>query len=112
MWDAAWVEQIVAGRQDDIADLDGDEFIFLVEVDRIGGAEFLTGFAGAFLEVSAVFTIDHRVIGYSLWEGGIDGFPIAQSGFEDIIDDFLGAFLLADTAARAQIGVDIAGFLA
>ena len=109
--DPAGVEQIVAGGQDDIANLDGDDLVFLGEIDGIGRAEFLTGFAGAFLEVGAVWLVDDRVFRDSLREGGVDGFAVAQPGFVDIVDDFLGAFFLADATAGADCFVDIAGFL-
>ena len=87
-------------------------FIFLVEIDGIGRAEFFAGFAGAFLEVGAVLLVDHRVFWHCLREGGVDRFAVAQPGFVDLIDHFLGAFFLADPAAGAQLFVDIAGFLA
>jgi len=46
--DLAGVEQVITGCQDDIADFDGQDFVLLVELDRSGGTEFLTGFAGTF----------------------------------------------------------------
>jgi hypothetical protein len=38
--DLAGIEQIVAGRKDDVADFDGEDFILLVELDRAGGQNF------------------------------------------------------------------------
>ena len=46
--DAAGIEQVLAGGQDDVANLDRHDLVFLVEIDGIGRAEFLAGLAGAF----------------------------------------------------------------
>ncbi len=99
--DLASVEEIETRRQDDIADLDGDIFILLGKIDRPGWAEFLTGFARAFLEVRAVLAIDDREFWHCLGEGCVNDFAVTQSSFVHFVYDFLWAFFLADAAACA-----------
>ncbi len=100
-----------AGGQDDVADLDGQDLVLLIEVDGVGRAEFLAGLAGALDVIGAVDIVDDRVLGHGLREGSIDRLAVSQAGLEDIVDDFLRAFLPADAAAGAVLGLDIAGAL-
>jgi hypothetical protein len=58
------------------------------------------------------FSINDRIFWHSLGEWACRYLAIAQTGFVDCVDDLLGAFFLADPAARAQLFVDIASFLA
>ena len=83
----------------------------LVEIDRIGRAEFFASFAGSFLEEGAIFVVNHRELWELLGEGSIDCFAVTQTSFKNLIDDFLRAFFLADTTAGAQVCIDIARFL-
>ncbi len=68
--DASRIKQIVACGQNDIADIDLNDLVLLLEVNGVGlgGAEYLTGFTFAALEVDAVVGIDDRVFRHSLRE--------------------------------------------
>ena len=57
--------ELVPGRDDDGADFDFDQFVLVVEVDRVGGALLLADAAKLFavlhtLEAQAVFRVDRR----------------------------------------------------
>ena len=80
----------------------------MIKSDGFGSAENLARFAGSLFIVGAVGDVDHRKIRHSLWEGRVHGFAISQPGLIDIVNDFLRAFLLADSAAGAQFFVDLA----
>ena len=100
--DAPRVEQIVARRQDDVADFDFEECVLLFKINRAGGAEFLTRLARALEEKGAVLTVNHRILGHGLREGAIDSLAIAQPGLEHLVHHLLGTFFRADAAAGAQ----------
>jgi hypothetical protein len=108
----AGVEEVVAGGDDDVADLEGQDRVFLGEVDGVGLAELLAGLAGALLEVGAVGAVDDGRPRDGLGERRVDRLAIAEPGLEDLVDDLLGALLLADAAAVAEVLVDVAGLLA
>ncbi len=78
----AGIEQVPAGGEDDVADLDRDDLIFLVEIDGIRRAELLAGLAGTLLEVGAIDVVDHRVFWHGLRERCVNSFAIAETGFK------------------------------
>ena len=89
-----------------------DDLVLLLEVDRARRAELLARLAGAPLEVGAVLRVDHRVLGHGLRERAVDRLAVAQARLEDVVHDLLRALLLAQAAAGAQVGVDLARLLA
>ena len=95
------VEQVIPRSKDDVANIHVHELILLVEIDRAGGAELLARFAGTFDEVSAVLFIHHWEFGNGLCEWRVNRFTISQPSFIDIVDHFLRALFLTDTAACA-----------
>ena len=109
---ARCIKEIVAGRKDDIAHINLQDFIFLLKVNGIGfsWAKFLTGFAFTSLKVDAVFFINNRVFGHSLREGSVDYFSFTHPSLEDVVYDFEGAFFNTDSASSAVFFVDIARF--
>ena len=76
----------------------------LLEVDRLGGADLLTGLAFALLEIDAVFPVDHRPCRHGLGEGNVDGGPVLQAPVE------LGGDLLRRGGdGNREIGLAIVG---
>jgi len=108
------IEEIIPGSQDDIADFNFENFVFLFEVDgiRIGGAEDLAGFAFALQEIGAVFFVDDGVFGHCLGEGSVNHLAFAHTDLEDIVNYFDGAFFDADATSGAVFFNYIASFLA
>src|SRR5512133_736150 len=87
--DLTRVEQVIACRKDDIADLKIDQLILLLEIDRAGWAEFFTSLACSFNEVGAVLLIHYGILWHGLIKRGIYGFAISQTCFKLFIDHFL-----------------------
>ena len=108
----ARIEQLPARGQDDVAYLDLDDLILLVEVDGLGGAEFFAGPAFAALEPDARSAVDDRNARHGLGEGRVNRLAKAHAGLEVVIDHLARAFFGADAAAGAGDVVDVAGLLA
>ena len=104
---AAGVKRLVARGQDDRADVEGDYFLFIVEVDGPGGTEFFAGLAFALGEVKAVFLVNDVLQGHRLAVGDVDGLPLAHPHVVFVVH-FFGAFLGTQAAGDALVHVHIA----
>ncbi len=103
---ASCVEQVIASGKDDIANIDVQHFILLVEIDRARWAEFLASLACAFDKVGAVLLIHHGEVRHGLRERRVHRLAISKPRFVHIVDHFLRALLLTNSAARAKFFVD------
>ena len=106
---AGGVEGLVAGGQDDGADLEGASLLLIVEIDGPGGAEFDAGLAFALGEVEAV-VVNGVLQGHGLAVLQINGLPFADPDVVRVIH-LLGAFLGAEAAGDALVHVHIARLL-
>ena len=106
------VERLPAGGNDDVADRHLDQFVFLVEPDSVGRAQFLAGPAALAFKPDAGFRIQHRHARHGLGKRHVNGLAGAHAGFEFGVHHLAGTFLHADAATGAQVVVDLARFLA
>ena len=106
------LERLPAGRQDDVADVQLQQLVFLVEANRIGRAQLFAGPALLPLEPDARIGVNHRNSRDGLREGRVDRLPRAHPGLELRVDHFARALLDADAATRAGIVIHAPGFLA
>ena len=102
MRDLPGVKGLVSSGQDDIAHIELNDLVLLLKIDRACRAKLFACLTGAAFEVNAVFGVDYRELGHRLGEGAIDRFAIAETRFEDLVDDLLGAFLNADASSTSE----------
>ena len=105
------IEQLEARGDDDVADFDLDEFLFLREVNRLPvGAGFEAGLlALAGLDLKAAFRVNHDHLRHGLRERDVNGLALAQADVEfvrelPLLED---AGLDALLAADAQLLVHV-----
>ena len=106
------IVKLVAGGDDDRADLLGDKFVLIVEADRLGGAFLRAHAAFALGEFHAHVFVDHRPGGHGLRERDVDGRPITHAVVKLAGVPLRGAGVPALAAAGTFRHVDIAGLLA
>ena len=86
-----WVKGIKARCQNHRTDVEGFGCFFLIEINRTGGAEFLTGTALALLNINTGITVDAVFQGHRLGILDIGGLAFDQPHIVLILDLF-GAF--------------------
>ncbi len=106
----ATIKKIPPRGEDDVAHVDLEDFVLLVEVDGAGGAHLLADAAFAPLEPDARPVVDHGDLRNGLREGRVDRLAVSHPRFEDVIDHFPGALLDAQAAPVAGRLLDVAGF--
>ena len=104
-----WIKGLKARGQDDRAHLQRQGLRFLIEVDRVGGAEFFAGTAFTFFKINAGILINGIFKRNRLGIIDISGLALDQPGIVGI-NDLFRAFFGALTAGDALLFVDITGF--
>ena len=103
------VEGLVAGGQDEGANLEGESLRFIVEIDGPGRAELDTGLTFPLGKVKAI-VVNRILQGYGLAVLQINSLPFADPDVVRVIH-LLGAFLGAEAAGDALVHVHIARLL-
>ena len=107
------IEEFEARGDDDVANLDLDLFLLLLEVNGVAvGARFQAGLlALARPDLQAALGVNQHHLRHRLGEGDVDGLALAQAHVEFVreLPLFEHAGLDALQAAHAQVLLDIAG---
>ena len=100
------IEDFTPGRNDDCTSLDGQFFFFILEIDGLGRAEFLTNFASSLGEKDTVGGINGILQRNRLRILHMDGLPLAETCVISIVNfgrTFLGAEPTGNTFLRVHI---------
>jgi len=108
--DRRGVEDIIARGYDNGGYLYLDNLVSLLKINGPGGAKLFTSPALTLQEISAVFAVDDRDIGYRLGERSIYRLPFTQPDVKLIVC-LPRALFPTGSATSALSLIDIAGFL-